>query len=163
MMTYRAAMRGGWCPQCTFYKKSISSKLDIEDYQREAKEHGHPEGECLEPDIKRTDSNSPVPWIDNSKSCGHGVWMAPFSNVCRGEWCFICGHIRGGNKRRIHTLESLRLLIQKEGITHRSDFVKRFSGAYDSAYRNGWLDILFEGVPKENLEESTYLLSVLDG
>ena len=49
-----------------------------------------------------------------------------------------------------HTIEGMRALIQRLGVTHRTQFYKTAKSAYHYARTRGWLELLF---PKNGNKE----------
>jgi len=64
----------------------------------------------------------------------------------RGILDDICGHMNRPKSDRKWTLEALK--IEALRYQTRTEFSKGSSGAYDAAWKNGWLDIVCSHMPK---------------
>lgn len=87
----------------------------LEECHRIAKERG---GECLE-----------TQWVGQQQRmrwrCGEKhEWKARFVTVRRGSWCFECGVVAAGEKKRLANFERIKVLVRKRGGAILSEYVR---------------------------------------
>jgi len=93
-----------WCPKCAIIRRANARRGTIEEIHELAQQKG---GKCLSIDF--VNSQNKLQWQCKE---GHIFWM-PSGSVQQGQWCKICGRIRGGILRR-KTIEDMQELARKK-------------------------------------------------